>query len=68
MGPWFLDYFNIVVNTYTWDPSLWLYIITTSIEGNELFEGGWNGGILPRGVMGAKGPIRVNNSVGMVAI
>jgi hypothetical protein len=28
-----------------------------------IFKGGWNGGILPRGVMGVEGPTRVSNNI-----
>jgi hypothetical protein len=34
-----LAYFNIVVNTHPWDPGLWLYLLTTSIEGNTFLRG-----------------------------
>jgi hypothetical protein len=54
--PGSLDYFNIVINTYTWDPSLWLYILLQALR-EILFEGGWNVGILPKGLIGGRGGV-----------
>lgn len=54
-------------HTHTWDLSLWFYNITTSIEG-KASRRGMEGGILPRSVIGAYGPIKVHNRINMVAI
>jgi len=78
----FLNYFSLEANTCTWELGflyditiavsthtrgfgLWLYIITTR---TTLLEGGWSVGILPRGVIGAYGPISDKNRISIVAI
>jgi hypothetical protein len=48
------SYFIIMVHTYPWDPSIWLYTLITSIEGYSFIRrmecsvsrevmGGWGG-------------------------
>jgi len=49
----YLYYLRIVVKNHPRDIGLWLYLLTTSVEGN-MFFGGWNIGILLWGVLGGR--------------
>jgi hypothetical protein len=33
------NYFKIMVHTYPWDPSIWLFFLITSVEDNTFLRG-----------------------------